>query len=335
MLFQLSIIGVAMKAVVCEAFGAPEDLVIKDMPSPQVSPGMVKIGVKAAGVNFPDTLIIQGKYQFKPAFPFSPGSEVSGVVLEVGAGVTHVKSGDRVIGMAPYGGFAAEVCVPALACFIMPDAMPFDEAAGFIMTYGTSHHALRQRANVQAGETVLVLGAAGGVGLTAVELAKAMGAKVIAAASTDDKLALAEKYGADHLLNYSNVDIKEGVKLITSGKGVDVVYDPVGGDYTEPAFRSIAWKGRYLVVGFAAGPIPSLPLNLALLKGAAIVGVFWGSFTTQEPQVHAANMQELLGWYAEGKLKPHVSQQFPLERTADALRWVMGRQAQGKVILTI
>jgi NADPH:quinone reductase len=324
-----------MKAVVCEAFGAPEDLVIKDMPSPQVSKGLVKIGVKAAGVNFPDTLIIQGKYQFKPAFPFSPGGEVSGIVLEVGEGVTHVKPGDRVIGMPLFGGFAEEVLVPALGCFPMPDSMPFDEAAGFTMTYGTSHHALRQRANLQAGESVLVLGAAGGVGLTAVELAKAMGAKVIAAASTDDKLALAEKYGADHLLNYSNVDIKEGVKLITSGKGVDVVYDPVGGDYTEPAFRSIAWKGRYLVVGFASGPIPTLPLNLALLKGAAIVGVFWGQFTALEPEAHAANMRELFELYASGKLKPHVSQQYPLEKTADALRWVMSRQAQGKVVLTI
>lgn len=324
-----------MKAVVCEAFGTPEDLVIKDMPSPQVSKGMVKIGVKAAGVNFPDTLIIQGKYQFKPAFPFSPGGEVSGIVLDIGEGVTHVKPGDRVIGMTMYGGFAQEVLVPALACFPMPDSMPFDEAAGFTMTYGTSHHGLRQRANLQAGESVLVLGAAGGVGLTAVELAKAMGAKVIAAASTDDKLALAEKYGADHLLNYSNVDIKEGVKLITSGKGVDVVYDPVGGDYCEPAFRSIAWKGRYLVVGFASGPIPSLPLNLPLLKGAAIVGVFWGGFTANEPEAHAANMRELFDWYAQGKLKPHVSQQYPLEKTADALRWVMSRQAQGKVVLNI
>ncbi len=324
-----------MKAVVCEAFGPPENLVIRDMPSPQVSKGTVKIAVKAAGVNFPDTLIIQGKYQFKPVFPFSPGSEVSGIVLEVGEGVTHVKPGDRVIGMGPFGGFAEEVVVPGTGCVSMPDAMPFDEAAGFTMTYGTSHHGLRQRADLQAGETVLVLGAAGGVGLAAVELAKAMGAKVIAAASTDDKLALAQKYGADHLLNYSNVDIKEGVKLITGGKGVDVVYDPVGGDYTEPAFRSIAWKGRYLVVGFASGPIPSLPLNLPLLKGAAIVGVFWGSFTMQEPDAHAANMRELLDWYAAGKLKPHVSQQFPLEKTADALHWVMSRQAQGKVILQV
>ncbi len=324
-----------MKAIVCEAFGPPQNLVYRDVPSPVVTPGTVKIRVRAAGVNFPDTLIIQGKYQFKPAFPFSPGAEVAGEVLEVGEGVSHVKPGDRVIGMTVFGGFAEEIVVPAAGCVAMAPTMPFDEAAGFTMTYGTSHHALRQRAALMPGETVLVMGAAGGVGLTAVELAKAMGATVVAAASTDDKLALAQKYGADHLLNYSNVDIKEGIKLLTKGQGVDVVYDPVGGDYTEPAFRSIAWKGRYLVVGFAAGPIPHLPLNLPLLKGAAIVGVFWGDFIRREPEVHAANMRELLDWYAQGKLKPHVSQQYPLEKAGEALSWVMNRQAQGKVVLTV
>jgi NADPH:quinone reductase len=324
-----------MKAVVVEAFGLPETLQIKDLPSPVVTSGTVKIAVHAAGVNFPDTLIIQGKYQFKPAFPFSPGSEVSGVVMEVGAGVTHVQPGDRVIGMAPFGGFAEEVIVPGISCYKMPEGMTFEEGAGFTMTYGTSHHALKQRANLQPGETLLVLGAAGGVGLTAVELGKAMGAKVIAAASTDEKLALTQSYGADHILNYDNMDLREGIKLVTNGKGVDVVYDPVGGEFTEPAFRSIAWKGRYLVVGFAAGPIPSLPLNLPLLKGAAIVGVFWGSFTMNEPKLHAENMAELFSWYSAGKLKPHVSTVFPMERAADALYHLMGRQAQGKVILKV
>ena len=324
-----------MKAVVCEAFGPPDSLVVRDMPSPQVTKGTVKIGVRAAGVNFPDTLIIQGKYQFKPPFPFSPGGEVAGVVLEVGEGVSHVKPGDRVTGMGIWGGFAEEVVVPGTGCFPMPESISFEEGAGFVMTYGTSHHALRQRADIQPGETLLVLGAAGGVGLAAVELGKAMGARVIAAASTDDKLALAQSYGADHLLNYADVELREGLKLITGGKGVDVVYDPVGGEYTEPAFRSMAWKGRYLVVGFAAGPIPSLPLNLTLLKGAAVVGVFWGQFTVQEPQLHAANMAELFGMFAAGKLKPHISKSFPLERADDALGWVMGRNAQGKVVLTI
>jgi NADPH:quinone reductase len=324
-----------MKAVVCEAFGPPESLKIRDMPSPVVAKGTVKVRVRAAGVNFPDTLIIQGKYQFKPAFPFSPGSEIAGDVLEIGDGISHVAVGDKVIGMATYGGFAEEVLVPGSGCYKMPAAMSYEEAAGFTMTYGTSHHALKQRAQLQPGETLLVLGAAGGVGLTAVELGKAMGAKVIAAASTDEKLALTQTYGADHILNYANIDLREGIKLVTNGKGVDVVYDPVGGDFSEPAFRSIAWKGRYLVIGFASGPIPSLPLNLPLLKGASIVGVFWGGFTQQEPLVHAGNMKELFQWYSDGKLKPHVSITFPMEKVADALHALMGRMAQGKVILTI
>ncbi len=324
-----------VKAVVCEAFGPPESLVLRDMPVPEVAPGTVRIRVHAAGVNFPDTLIIQGKYQFKPPFPFSPGGEVAGVVDAVGEGVSHVRPGDRVIGMTLSGGFAEQVVVPGANCFVIPDAMPFEVAAGFTMTYGTSHHALKQRARLQPGETVLVLGAAGGVGLAAVELAKVMGAEVIAAASTDEKLELAKQYGADFTINYSTVDLREGIKLVTNGRGVDVIYDPVGADFAEPAFRSMAWNGRYLVIGFAGGPIPSLPLNLPLLKGAAIVGVFWGDFTRREPDVHMANMRELLGWYAEGKLKPHVSQTFPLERAPEAIRWLMGRQAQGKVVVTV
>jgi NADPH:quinone reductase len=324
-----------MKAVVCDAFGPPETLQIRDIPSPQVMNGTVKIRARAAGVNFPDTLIIQGKYQFKPAFPFSPGGEISGEVMEVGDGVTHVKAGDKVIGMTLNGGFAEEVLVPGTSCYKMPDGMSFEEAAGFTMTYGTSHHALKQRAQAKPGETMLVLGAAGGVGLAAVELGKAMGLKVIAAASTDEKLALAQQYGAEHILNYSTVDLREGLKLLTSNKGVDIVYDPVGGDYAEPAFRSMAWNGRYLVIGFASGPIPSLPLNLPLLKGAAIVGVFWGDFVRREPQAHAENMAELFALYSAGNLKPHVSTVFPIEKAADALYALMGRQAQGKIILKI
>jgi NADPH:quinone reductase len=324
-----------MKAVVCDAFGPPENLKIKDIEPPVTSAGTVKIRVRAAGVNFPDTLIIQGKYQFKPPLPFTPGAEVAGEVLEVGEGVTHVKPGDHVIGLTLAGGFAEQILVPGVTCFKVPDGMPFEAAAGFTMTYGTSHHALKQRAQVRPGETVLVLGAAGGVGLAAVELAKVMGAKVIAAASTDEKLELAEQYGADWTLNYTDVDLRDGLKLITNGKGVDVVYDPVGGEYTEPAFRSMAWNGRYLVIGFAAGPIPSLPLNLPLLKGASIVGVFWGDFTRREPEVHADNVRELVRWYGEGKLKPHVSQVFPLEQAADALRWVGERKAQGKVVIKV
>jgi NADPH2:quinone reductase len=324
-----------VKAVVCEAFGPPEALQIKDMPEPVVSAGTVKVQVAAAGVNFPDTLIIQGKYQFKPPFPFSPGGEVAGTVLEVGEGVSAIKPGDRVIGMTLAGGFAEQALVPANNCFIIPEQMPFDVAAGFTMTYGTSHHALKQRALLQPGETLLVLGAAGGVGLAAVELGHLMGATVIAAASTEEKLKLAQSYGAEYLINYADVDLKDALKTLTKGKGVDVIYDPVGGEYAEPAFRSIGWKGRYLVVGFAAGPIPSLPLNLPLLKGAAIVGVFWGQFTMVEPELHRANMAELFGWYAAGKLKPHVSVTFPLEEAHEALRWVMARQAQGKVVLKV
>jgi NADPH:quinone reductase len=324
-----------MKAMVCNAFGPPETLTLSELPEPQVTAHTVKVRVRAAGVNFPDTLIIQGKYQFKPAFPFAPGGEIAGDVMEVGADVTHVKPGDRVIGMTVHGGFAQMALVPGSSCFPIPDGMTYETAAGFTMTYGTSHHALKQRAELRPGETVLVLGAAGGVGLTAVELAKAMGAQVIAAASSDEKLALAAEYGADHGLNYANVNLREGLKMLTNGRGVDVVYDPVGGDFAEPAFRSIAWKGRYLVVGFAAGLIPSLPMNLPLLKGASVVGVFWGQFTQLEPDLHRQNMEELFRWYAQGRLRPHVSQTFPLERAADALKVIMSRAALGKVILTV
>jgi len=323
-----------MKALVCVEHGPPEKLVVQDLPMPEPGRGEVRIKMKAAGVNFPDALIIQNLYQFKPPLPFSPGGEAAGIVDAVGEGVTRFKVRDKVIAMIGNGAFREYFLADEARVIPMAGDMPFDVAAGFTMTYGTSHHALKQRARLQPGETLLVLGAAGGVGLTAVELGKLMGAKVIAAASSDEKLALCRDYGADEVINYSTEDLKERVKLLTGGKGVDVIYDPVGDKYAEPAFRSIGWNGRYLVIGFAAGEIPKLPLNLPLIKGASIVGVFWGAFTAHEPKLHAENMAELLKWFAEGKLKPHVSAHLPLERGAEAIRMLMDRKAKGKVILT-
>ncbi|MGQ5701559.1 NADPH:quinone oxidoreductase family protein [Sandaracinobacteroides sp. A072] len=324
-----------MKALVCVEHGPPEKLVVKDLPIPEPGPGEVRIAMKAAGVNFPDVLIIQNLYQFKPPLPFSPGGEAAGIVDAVGEGVTRYKPGDKVIAMIGNGAFQEYFLANEARVLPMVGDMPFDVAAGFTMTYGTSHHALKQRAQLKPGETMLVLGAAGGVGLTAVELGKVMGARVIAAASSEDKLELCRSYGADATINYDREDLKQRVKELTGGKGVDVVYDPVGDRYAEPAFRSIAWNGRYLVIGFAAGEIPKLPLNLPLIKGASIVGVFWGAFTAQEPKLHAENMQEVMRWYAEGKLKPHVSAHLPLERGAEAIRMLMDRKAKGKVILTV
>jgi NADPH2:quinone reductase len=323
-----------MKALVCVEHGPPEKLVVQDLPAPEPGKGEVRIRMHAAGVNFPDVLIIQNLYQFKPPLPFSPGGEAAGVVDAVGEGVTRFKVGDRVIAMIGNGAFREQFTAHERQVIPMAPDMPFDVAAGFTMTYGTSHHALKQRARLAPGETLLVLGAAGGVGLTAVELGKLMGAKVIAAASSDEKTALCREYGADEVVNYSTEDLKDRVKALTGGRGVDVVYDPVGDKYAEPAFRSIAWNGRYLVVGFAAGEIPKLPLNLPLIKGASIVGVFWGAFTAHEPKLHEENMAELLGWFAAGKLKPHVSAHLPLERGAEAIRMLMDRKAKGKVILT-
>ncbi|PZU48612.1 MAG: NADPH:quinone oxidoreductase [Sphingomonas sp.] len=323
-----------MKALLCVEHGPPEKLVVQDVPEPEPGKGEVRIVMKAAGVNFPDVLIIQNLYQFKPPLPFSPGGEAAGIVDAVGEGVTRFKAGDKVIAMTGNGAFREKFLAHERQVIPMAGDMPFDVAAGFTMTYGTSHHALKQRARLQPGETLLVLGAAGGVGLAAVELGKLMGAKVIAAASSDDKLALTREYGADETINYTTEDLKDRVKELTGGKGVDVIYDPVGDKFAEPAFRSIAWNGRYLVVGFAAGEIPKLPLNLPLIKGASIVGVFWGAFTQHEPKVHEANMAELLTWFAQGKLKPHVSAHLPLERGAEGIRLLMDRKAKGKVILT-
>lgn len=324
-----------MKAVLCKAFGPAETLVLEDVASPEPKKNEVLLQVHAAGVNFPDTLIIEGKYQFKPPFPFSPGGEAAGVVGAVGEKVTHVKPGDRVMALTGWGSFAEEVAVPGYNVMPIPDGMDFASAAAFGMTYGTSMHALKQRANLQPGETLLVLGASGGVGLAAVEIGKAMGAKVIAAASSDAKLEVAKAAGADVLINYSEGSLRDKLKEITGGQGVDVIYDPVGGDLFEEAFRSIAWNGRMLVVGFASGTIPSLPANLTLLKGASLVGVFWGSFAQRQPQDNAANFQQLFSWFAEGKIKPLVSQTFPLEKAADAINHLGQRKAVGKVVVTV
>ncbi len=323
-----------MKAVVCVEHGPPEMLQFKDVPTPEPGRGQVRLKVEAAGVNFPDSLIIQNLYQFKPPLPFSPGGEAAGVIDAVGEGVEGLAVGDRAVAMTGNGCYAEYVIANRAQVVPIPDAMPSDVAAGFIMTYGTSHHALKQRGRLQPGETLLVLGAAGGVGLTAVELGKVMGAKVIAAASTDEKLALCREYGADETINYTDANLKDEVKRLTGGKGPDVIYDPVGDRFAEPAFRSIGWNGRYLIVGFAGGSIPSLPLNLPLIKGASLVGVFWGAFTQAEPAVHRANMAELLAWYGEGKIKPYVSKHFPLSEGAAAIRWMMDRKATGKVVLT-
>jgi NADPH2:quinone reductase len=324
-----------MKAVVCKQFGPPDSLVVEDMPSPHAGPGEVVLSVKAASVNFPDVLIIQNKYQFKPPLPFSPGSELAGVVKEVGAGVAGFKPGDKVMAFTTYGAFAEEVKTEAARLVPLPQGMDFITGAAFLLTYGTSDHALRDRGALRAGETLLVLGAAGGVGLAAIDIGKALGARVIACASSEEKLAVCRGHGADAGINYATEDLRERIKALTEGRGVDVVYDAVGGPYSEPAFRSLAWRGRLLVVGFAAGDIPKLPLNLALLKGASLVGVFWGDFTRREPAQFAQSVRQLGEWYAQGKLRPHVSQTFPLEKAAEALKLMAARQVKGKVVLTV
>jgi NADPH2:quinone reductase len=324
-----------MRALLCKQFGPPESLVLEEVPSPQPGAGEVVVAIKAASVNFPDVLIIQNKYQFKPPLPFSPGSELAGVVKAIGPGVANVKPGDKVIAFTTFGAFAEEVKTEAARLLPLPEGMSFEEGASFILTYGTTDHALRDRAQMKAGETLLVLGAAGGVGVAAIEVGKAMAARVIACASSDEKLAVCRQHGADDTINYASEDLRERIKALTGGKGADVVYDAVGGTYTELAFRSIAWRGRHLVIGFAAGDIPKLPLNLALLKGASVVGVFWGDFTKREPQAFAESARQLGRWYREGKLKPHVSATFPLEKAADAIKLLASRQAKGKVVIRI
>jgi NADPH2:quinone reductase len=322
-----------MKAVLCKAWGLPDTLVVEDLPDVIPGPGQIAIDVKAAGVNFPDVLIVQNKYQFKPDLPFTPGSELAGIVRAIGDGVTNAKPGDKVIAFIGHGAFAQQVLVPSQAIMPMPPDMDFDTAAAITLTYGTSHHAIVDRAQLKAGETMLVLGAAGGVGLAAIEIGKALGARVIAAASSDEKLAICKEHGADLTINYSKEDLREAIKLATDGKGPDVIYDPVGGIYAEPAFRSIAWRGRYLVIGFANGEIPKLPLNLMLLKGASLVGVFWGEFAKREPKANLAAMRQLLGWLAEGKIKPHISGRYALKDTAIALNDIAARKVTGKVVI--
>jgi NADPH:quinone reductase len=324
-----------MRAVLCKAYGPPENLVIEDIESPKPGKGQVVISVKACGVNFPDTLIIQGKYQVKPPLPFSPGSEIAGIVKELSEGVDGVKVGDRIVVFTGWGGFAEEVVVDANHLIPMPEGMDFAAASAFVLTYGTSHYALKDRAQLKPGETLLVLGAAGGVGLAAIQIGKVMGARVIAAASTDEKLAVCKQQGADELLNYTKEDLKERMKELTAGNGVDVVFDPVGGDYSEAALRGMAWGGRFLVIGFTAGTIPRIPLNLPLLKGCSIVGVFWGSFTARDPKRNQEHLSELLTWFASGKIQPVISATYPLDRAADALNDMMNRKVTGKVVLLI
>lgn len=322
-----------MKAVLCRQWGMPEQLVVEEVPGRVPGAGEVQIRVRAAGVNFPDVLIVQKKYQVQPPLPFTPGAEVAGDVIAVGDGVKHVKAGDRVVSFCGLGGFAEEVIAPAAVTLPLPPQMPNELAAAFTLTYCTSWHAVKDRAQLKAGETMLVLGAAGGVGLAAVEIGKALGARVIAAASSDEKLAVCKAHGADELIHYEAQDLREAVRAATGGKGPDVIYDPVGGKFAEAAFRSIGWRGRYLVVGFANGEIPALPWNLALLKGASIVGVFWGEFAKREPQNNAAAIAEMMGWMKEGKIKPLVSKTYTLEQTAQALIDLRERRATGKLVI--
>jgi NADPH2:quinone reductase len=332
-----------MKALLSKEVGGPETLVLEDVPAPEAKPGAAVVEVKAVGVNFPDVLIIEDKYQFKPARPFAPGGEIAGVVKSVGEGVTHVKPGDRVLGNTGWGGMAEELALEAHRLVRIPDSMPFDDAAAFIMTYGTSWHALKDRAQLKAGQTLLVLGAAGGVGLAAVELGKAMGARVIAAASSQEKVDLCKKHGADDGVVYGRGPFdRDGQKQLAQlfkdacgPNGADAIYDAVGGDYAEPALRSIAWEGKYLVVGFAAGDIPKIPLNLALLKGCDIVGVFWGAWVGKNPKLHQASVAELLAMYEKGQIKPFVSERFPLAKAADAIKHLASRKAMGKVVVTV
>jgi NADPH2:quinone reductase len=320
-----------MKAIVCKAFGPIDGLVLEEVADPAPGPGQLAIEVHAAGVNFPDGLTVRGEYQVKPAFPFIPGNEVAGIVSALGAGVTQFAVGQRVLALVNLGGFAQSVVADAAATLAIPDAMDFATAAGFMLVYGTSFHALA-KGRLRAGETLLVLGAAGGVGLAAVEIGAALGARVIAAASSDEKLALARAHGASIGINYATADLKTELKRLAP-EGVDVAYDPVGGTLTEAAVRGLAWRGRLLVIGFAAGDIPRLPLNLLLLREAEAVGVFWGAFTKRHPAEHVRNVSQLMAWFAEGKLRPHIGARFPLARTQDALALVMGRGAHGKIVI--
>jgi NADPH2:quinone reductase len=331
-----------MKAMLSKEVGGPETLVLEELPTPEAKKGHVVIRVHAAGVNFPDTLIIRDMYQMKPPRPFAPGGEIAGEIEAVGEGVKGLAIGDRVLGMVGFGGFATHVAAEASRVIKIPDAMPYDEAACFILTYGTSHHALKDRAEIKEGESLLILGAAGGVGAAAIELGKAAGAKVIAAVSSEEKAQFCRDLGADETIIYSRdmsdravqKEFSNEIKKLSGGEGVDVIYDAVGGDYAEPAVRALAWKGRYLVVGFPAG-IPKIPLNLTLLKGCQIVGVFWGAHTLREPAMHAENLGDLFRMYGEGKVKPRISASYPLAKAGDALTLLSDRKVLGKVVVTM
>lgn len=324
-----------MRALLCRQFGPPETLAVEEVPSPVAGPGQVVVSVKAASVNFPDTLIIENKYQHKPPMPFSPGGDLAGVVKEVGPGVTGFKPGDRVQALLTWGGMAEEVAVNAASLVHLPDAVPFDMAASFGLTYTTSYYSLKQCGRLGPGQTLLVLGAGGGVGLAAVELGKLMGARVIACASTAEKLAACRAAGADELVNYETENLRERMKQLVGERGVDVCYDPVGGKYCDPAVRSMAWEGRYLVVGFASGEIPKVALNLALIKGCLIIGIRRGQFMLRRPEESAQNVRELLHWMAEGRLRPMITARYPLERAGQGISDLANRRIIGKAVIEI
>lgn len=323
-----------MKALVCEAYGSVDDLVYRDMPDPMPGPGEVLVAVKAIGVNFPDGLLVEGKYQARPECPFAPGSEISGEVIALGEGVDQFAIGDRVLSLTTsFGAYAEKIVLPVKVIHKIPASMSYETGAALLAATGTAHHGLRQRGQLKAGETLLVLGAAGGTGIAAVQIGKAIGARVIAACSTEEKLAFAKSQGADEGINYTTQDLKQAIKDLTNNQGVDVVYDPVGGDAFDVCSRSMAWNGRLLVVGFASGRIPELPVNLTLVKGYSVLGVFWGSFTIKQPEDHAANMRELFQWFEEGKVVPVVDKVYPLTDGIEAIKYVTGRNVMGKVII--
>lgn len=324
-----------MRAIVVNQYGPPETLTLGELPAPALTPDGVRIRVRASSVNFADTLLIQGQYQERPPFPYSPGLEVAGDVLEVGAQVRAIRPGQRVAALVGYGGFAEQVVAPAAAVLPIPDTLDYVTAAAFVVAYGTSHVALVHRARLQAGETLLVHGAAGGVGLTAVELGHLLGARVIATASTPEKRALAASYGADVTIDPQQEDLRARIKALTAGRGADVIYDPVGGDLFDQSLRCVAWEGRIIVVGFASGRIPSVPVNLTLVKNCSVIGLYWGAYLRHDPAVIGRSLQQLLAWYEAGRLRPHISATYPLEQAADALRALLARQTTGKIVLTV
>jgi len=325
-----------MKAIICNNWGSPATLELREVPSPQPGPKQVLLRVRAAAVNFPDALIVAGKYQFRPEFPFSPGGEMSGDIIAIGSEVNHLAVGQSVVGLASHGAYAQESLVDASHVVPLPAGISdaeLERAGSFLLTYGTSLHALKDRAEARAGETLLVLGAGGGVGLAAVEIGKRIGLRVIAAASSAEKRDAAIAHGADEVIDYTREDLRERIKTLTAGKGVDIVYDPVGGDFAEPALRSLGWRGRYLVVGFAAGDIPKIPINLLLLKGSALVGVFWGEFVRREPKLNAGNIAQLFAWLGEGKINPLISKRYPLSQAPAALDALLAREVVGKLVI--